>query len=97
MSEEGFEDSFVPAGSQAGEEAGKEDGGESNGKGFRSRILPILNCHCKKKRQPLGDKGETTGEEDENEARGEESLLRLKNPARTHLQVLGKTQGRGDD
>ena len=74
----------MPAGKQADEEPGKEHDAESQ----------ATSPACK---PPLGDKGGSAGKEDENEARREKSLLFVKNPARTHLQVLGKTQGRGDD
>ena len=96
MGEEGFQDSFMPAGKQTCEETGKEDGGQRKDTSCCSAEVKPAS-----KSNSLSDKREAVGEEDEDEARGEksseESLLLRKNSARTHLQVLGETQGRGDD
>ena len=84
MSQECFQVSSVPAGKQAGEETRKQSNGNSNGN----------SIYCRNsKNNPFSNKGDTAREEDEDKASREMFCLFGKNPARTHFQVLGETQG----
>ena len=110
MSDESLEDPSVQAGEQADEEAGEEKGGESNDGGrscniFSTRAtmkptrMPTANCRGKS--NPLTKQREAARKEDEDESWREKAskvcLLFWKDPARSHLQVLGEAQGGGDD
>ena len=101
VGEEGFEDPLVPAGNQANEEAWQEEGGDGNGSSC-CRIWAIeFVSNCIGKGNPLADKCEATGKEEEDESWREKSsqvfLLLRKDPAWSHLQVLGDAQRGGDD
>ena len=102
MSDESLEDPSVQAGEQADEEAGEEKGGESNG-GWSCEICSTVVSINKYrgKCNPLANQCEAARKEDEDESWREKSskvcLLFWKDPARSHLQVLGEAQGGGDD
>ena len=100
MSDESLEDPSVQAGEQANEEAGEEKGGESNGGSscnISSTWTTNSRANCDGKSNPLTNQCEAAREEDEDKSLREKSSLFWKDPARSHLQVLGEAQGGGDD
>ena len=101
MSDESLEDPSVQAGEQADEEAGEEKGGESNDSSSCNICFTCSIANCIGKSNPLANQSEAARKEDEDESWREKSskmcLLFWKDPARSHLQVLGEAQGGGDD
>ena len=100
MSDESLEDPSVQAGEQADEEAGEKKGGKDHG-GWSCKIPFTWSTNCRGKSSPLSNQSEAARKEDEDESWREKSskvcLLFWKDPARSHLQVLGEAQGGGDD
>ena len=68
MDKEGSQEFFVPAGIEADEETRKEKGAQSNGNFCCCNVEYRIS-----KSNPFGDKGESAGKEDEDEAGGEKS------------------------
>ena len=105
MSDKSLEDSSVQAGEQADEEAGEEKCGESNGGWsceicYTSKCCAVVTVSCRGKSNPLPNQSEAARKEDEDESWRKKAskvcLLFWKDPARSHLQVLGEAQGGGE-